>query len=139
MGFKCPQAYPAWALLEGAAKVGVTPEELHQSILNDPLVNEDCLFLDVVVTQAVLDGTDEEQAAPVLVWLHGGGYDFGSKDDDVYNPSGLIARSKLEDSHGIIYVAINYRLGLFGFLNGNGDEALLPNAGLHDQRLALNW
>ena len=41
---------------------------------------------------------------------------------------------------GIIYVAINYRLGAFGFLAGptlqeNGDS----NAGLYDQRLAIEW
>lgn len=57
----------------------------------------------------------------------------------MYNPAGLIARSQTDGTDGIIYVAINYRLGLFGWLNGGKDESILANAGLHDQRLAMEW
>ncbi len=63
----------------------------------------------------------------------------GVKDEDPYNPGGLLARSMRSDGQGIIYVAINYRLGIFGWLNGYGDNDVLPNVGLHDQRLALDW
>lgn len=56
-------------------------------------------------------------------------------------PAGLLERA--EDNSfggGIIYVALNYRLGAFGWLAGptlqsNGTA----NAGLHDQRFALEW
>lgn len=36
---------------------------------------------------------------------------------------------------------MNYRLGLFGWLGGSRfkDEGGTPNAGLHDQRFALQW
>lgn len=151
VGAKCPQAFPAWALTEEATKAGMTPDQLHQVILADPEASEDCLFLNVVVPKAVIDsvsssssGNDDHASAsgdlaPVLVWLHGGGYVFGHKDDALYDPSGLISRSKTEGSKGVIYVAVNYRLGLFGWLNGVGDDVILPNAGLHDQRLAFNW
>ncbi len=42
---------------------------------------------------------------------------------------------------GVIYVSINYRLGLFGWLPGAKfeNEGGLPNAGFYDQRLALEW
>lgn len=50
-----------------------------------------------------------------------------------------MARARADDSDGIIYVALNYRLGLFGWLNGGEDETVLANAGLHDQRLAFEW
>ncbi|KAI9904635.1 hypothetical protein N3K66_001164 [Trichothecium roseum] len=150
VGSKCPQAFPAWALTEEATKAGMTPDQLHQVILADPEASEDCLFLNVVVPKAILDavsstsddddhGNAREDLAPVLVWLHGGGYVFGHKDDELYDPSGLVSRSKAEGSKGVIYVAVNYRLGLFGWLNGVGDDVILPNAGLHDQRLAFNW
>ena len=113
----------------------MTPDQLHQVTLADPEASEDCLFLNVVVPKAVIDsvsssssGNDDHASAsgdlaPVLVWLHGGGYVFGHKDDALYDPSGLISRSKTEGSKGVIYVAVNYRLGLFGWLNGVGDDA----------------
>ena len=72
-----------------------------------------------------------------LVWIFGGGFvggDKASKSDS--DPTGLIRRSQ----EGIVYVAINYRLGAFGWLGGddvnNDGDA---NAGLWDQRLALQW
>ena len=49
--------------------------------------------------------------APVLVWIHGGGYVFGEKTDrGLYNPEGLIKASQSSNSIGLIYVAINYRV-----------------------------
>lgn len=91
-----------------------------------------------------------------MVWVHGGGYVLGKhrlrsalrktwtdviaagqKRSDVYNPSGLISRAQLDDSEGVVYVALNYRMGLFGFLNGV--DGVFPNIGLQDQRLAFDW
>lgn len=74
-------------------------------------------------------------AAPVLLWIHGGGFTAGSKTS-TGDPAGIIARSNLNDSEGIIFVSINYRLGLFGWLGGGG---ITPNLGLHDQLTAFNW
>ncbi|PYI35552.1 carboxylesterase family protein [Aspergillus indologenus CBS 114.80] len=111
------------------------------SIGGDERVTEDCLFLDVVVPKATFEQKTLQQKqkqsnklAPVLVWIDGGGYISGDKSEQ--NPSGLMQRSML-DEDGIVYVAINYRLGAFGWLSdGNGTTA---NAGLYDQRLALEW
>jgi len=72
--------------------------------------------------------------ATVLVYIHGGGFTAGSK---VIDPAGLIARSQPDDGEGIIFVAINYRLGLYGWLGGANDT--IPNLGLHDQLRALEW
>jgi carboxylesterase type B len=48
-----------------------------------------------------------------MVWIHGGGYTLGSKVE--YSPSaaGLIRRSQENGSEGVIWVGINYRLGIF--------------------------
>ena len=73
-------------------------------------------------------------AAPVLVYIHGGGFTAGTKVSD---PAGLIARSQVGDGEGVIFVAINYRLGLYGWLSGGNDT--IPNLGLHDQLKALQW
>ncbi|KAF9878746.1 hypothetical protein CkaCkLH20_03646 [Colletotrichum karsti] len=117
---------------------------------------EDCLFLDVVVPKAVFEGgrnntgsngttstaDNVHQGAPVLVWLHGGAYAIGNKVyDNSADPSGLIKTSQANGSAGIIYVSINYRLGALGWLAGPSLQAAggLSNAGLLDQRLALEW
>jgi carboxylesterase type B len=47
-----------------------------------------------------------------MVWIYGGGYTGGSKAGSG-SPAGLIARSQDDGQEGIIYVAMNYRLGLF--------------------------
>lgn len=75
----------------------------------------------------------------MLVWLHGGGYVFGYKDQVEYDPIGLMERSQADGSKGVIYVALNYRLGMFGWLNGQADDRVVGNVGLHDQNLALKW
>ena len=49
--------------------------------------------------------------APVLVWIHGGGYISGEKTDSgLYDPAGLIKISQSSNSTGLLYVAINYRV-----------------------------
>ena len=47
-----------------------------------------------------------------MVWIYGGGFTTGSKVGSG-NPAGLIARSQDDGQEGVIYVAMNYRLGLF--------------------------
>ncbi|KAJ4344267.1 hypothetical protein N0V95_006210 [Ascochyta clinopodiicola] len=52
----------------------------------------------------------------------------------------LIQRAQTEQQRDIIFVAINYRVGAFGFLSGpQFSQHGTPNAGLWDQRLALQW
>ncbi|BCS21121.1 uncharacterized protein APUU_21553A [Aspergillus puulaauensis] len=99
---------------------------------------EDCLFLDVYVPGKALK--ERNSSVPVVVWIHGGGYVTGSKDQAIelgyYDGTSLVQRG----DNDLIVVSINYRLGGFGFLAG---EPLLSqgdfNAGLHDQRAALEW
>lgn len=49
--------------------------------------------------------------APVMVWIHGGGYTEGSKTGSG-DPAGLMKRSQEDGSDGIIYVSLNYRVSL---------------------------
>lgn len=93
---------------------------------------EDCLLLDVVVPKKVFESNS---SAPVLVHIHGGGYVVGSK---IYfsDPSYLLAKS----SDNMIVVGINYRLGALGWLAGPSfQKDGTANAGLLDQRMALEW
>ncbi len=56
-----------------------------------------------------------------MVWLHGGGFSFGSGNAFLYGPDFLVA----ED---VVLVTLNYRLGPLGFLSVGGDAS--GNAGL---------
>lgn len=68
---------------------------------------------------------------PVLVWIHGGGFTEGGHREGLYGPDFLLQ----ED---VVVVAVQYRLGIFGFLN-LGEGNYTGNMGLKDQRLALKW
>lgn len=67
----------------------------------------------------------------MLVFIHGGKFANGSGDDKLYGPDYLLSRDN-------IVVTIQYRLGIFGFLNMDCDD-YTGNMGLKDQRLALKW
>ncbi len=88
--------------------------------------NEDCLHLNIAVPESAPAGT------PVLVWIHGGAWVGGS--NDIY-PIDYLARET-----GLVVVAINYRLGAFGFMpHPSFDPDANGALGLEDQRLALRW
>jgi carboxylesterase type B len=71
--------------------------------------------------------------------IYGGGYTGGYKNSN--NPSGIIRRSQNNGANGVIFVDLNYRLGALGWLAGPTLQAAggVSNAGLYDQRLALEW
>ncbi|MCB8840542.1 carboxylesterase/lipase family protein [Aurantimonas sp. VKM B-3413] len=90
--------------------------------------SEDCLFLNVWTP-------DMSGSRPVLVFIHGGAFIIGSGTQ--YPGDDLAARGDA------VVVTLNYRLGLVGF-NAFAelfpeDDRFQPNAGLLDQRLALEW
>jgi para-nitrobenzyl esterase len=93
-------------------------------------VSEDCLTLNVWTPAA-----HPAKPLPVMVWIHGGGFDFGSGAR--YNGASFVR-------DGVVVVTINYRLGRLGFfahpaLEGKGPDGDLANFGLMDQIAALNW
>ncbi|KAL4745547.1 hypothetical protein BDW72DRAFT_198529 [Aspergillus terricola var. indicus] len=98
-------------------------------------ISENCLSLRI----ARPAGTQKDAKIPVAVWIHGGGHALGSASDILYEPDGLVQLA-VSDGLPLIYVGINYRLGLFGFATS---KTLIKmrntNAGLRDQRLALDW
>lgn len=84
-----------------------------------------------------------------MIRIYGGGYTLGSKISSG-NPAGLIAASMYNSTsgtngtnstEGIIFVAMNYRLGALGWLSGPSfqGEGGVSNAALYDQRLAIQW
>lgn len=47
-----------------------------------------------------------------VIWIHGGGYTLGWKTQ-YGSGAGLVKASQAHGKTGVVYVAINYRLGLF--------------------------
>ena len=96
---------------------------------------EDCLTLNV---WTAADGMRTARR-PVMVWIHGGSYVC----DGTANPRNWGDRF-VKAHPGVVFVSINYRLGLLGFL----DLSSLPdgkayarsgNLGILDQVEALRW
>eukprot|EP00937_MAST-01D_sp_MAST-1D-sp2_P003111 g3111.t1 len=79
--------------------------------------DEDCLFLNVWSPAARAQPSSRARATPpgpllpVMVWVHGGGYVFGSGNYPNYAPTADQARAM-----GVVLVSMNYRLGPFGWL-----------------------
>ena len=64
-----------------------------------------------------------------MVWIPGGGFMRGGASDALYDGSAMARQ-------GIVFVSINYRIGVDGFMHF--DDAT-PNRGLQDQLAALRW
>lgn len=93
--------------------------------------SEDCLALNVW-TPALRD----HRKRPVLVYIHGGGYNNGSGSDPLYDGAHLCRRGD------VVVVTLNHRLNLFGYLYlGELDAryAASGNVGQLDLIAALEW
>jgi len=65
-------------------------------------MSEDCLSLNIWAPAGA-------RKAPVFFWIHGGALTSGAGSDRLYDGAALASR-------GLVVVAINYRLGVLGFL-----------------------
>jgi para-nitrobenzyl esterase len=94
-------------------------------------VGEDCLTLHVW-TPAL-----DHSKRPVMVWLHGGAFSYGSANAPRYDSTRLALRGD------VVVVAVNHRLNVFGHLDLSqiGGERFAPsgNVGLLDLVTALEW
>ncbi|KHN95654.1 Carboxylesterase, type B [Metarhizium album ARSEF 1941] len=121
-GPACPQALGPW----------VPPI----SLTNITKVSEDCLNLNIA---RPMGKHVEGKKLPVLVYIHGGSFWAGSNEEITIRPDGMILES-VRNGLPVIHVAMNYRFGFFGFArSGALKEEGSENAGLKDQRLALEW
>lgn len=90
--------------------------------------SEDCLCLNIWVPKCAKD-------CPVLIYIHGGSFTGGSSNEGHISGAGFAEK-------GIILVAINYRLGPFGFCSHpdvRAKNGACGNQGLFDQAAAIQW
>lgn len=128
--WKTPQPVLPWDTVRQTTHYAPGPVQGGES----PDYSEDCLYLNIW-TPAKL--TDEK--LPVLVWIYGGGFVFGSTADPNYDCEAL-ARS----TDGLILASINYRVGQLGFLampelSAENPQHVSGNYGLLDQIEGLKW
>jgi para-nitrobenzyl esterase len=128
--WKPPQPATPWST---PLSVTTNPPSCPNTTAGPPAGNEDCLKLNVWVSKT------PAAPAPVIVWLHTGGFVGASANFPSHNGR------RLAEETGAIVVAPNYRLGPLGFLVHSALAAEDPahqvsgNYGLLDQRAALQW
>jgi para-nitrobenzyl esterase len=95
--------------------------------------SEDCLYVNVWVPPGAKAG----DKLPVVVWIHGGGFQEGSINFDVYSGEPLAKK-------GVIFMGISYRVNIFGNLahpelTASSGHYASGNYGLMDQIAGLKW
>jgi para-nitrobenzyl esterase len=126
--WRAPQPAAKWDGVREATKFAADPYQGD----GKGNVSEDCLYLNVWTP-----AKSSKERLPVLVWIYGGGFSFGSTSTPVHDGAHLAKK-------GVVLVSINYRVGPFGFLahpelSAESPHHVSGNYGLLDQIAGLQW
>lgn len=139
--WQAPQAVQAWEGIRAASDFGPSPIQnkpepfycwTEEFIAQPEPLDEDCLHLNVWSSAA-----SAKDRLPVFVWIYGGGLSSGSSNCDIYDGEEMAKQ-------GVIFVSLNYRVGVLGFmahpeLSAEADSKTSGNYGFLDQIAALEW
>jgi len=128
--FSPTQPAPSWQGVRDATKDGPIPPQGRSRLAHvmgdfEREQSEDCLTLNIWTPAP--DG----KKRPVMVWIHGGAYSSGAGSLAWYSGERFAANGD------VVFVSINYRLGILGFLCLPGVSS--GNLGLLDQVAALRF
>ncbi len=126
--WRAPQPHAKWDGVRPSTEFGADPYQGD----GKGNVSEDCLYLNIWTPAKSAD-----ERLPVLVWIYGGGFAFGSTSTPVHNGEHLARK-------GVVLVSINYRVGSLGFLahpelSAESPHKVSGNYGLQDQIAGLRW
>jgi para-nitrobenzyl esterase len=131
--WKAPVPMSKWDGVRSAFEFGPRPMQKSNIMyeFRSKKISEDCLYLNIWSPTL-----QRSNLKPVYVFIHGGSFVRGDGSQPAYDGESMA-------TEGIVYVSINYRLGVFGFMahpelskeSGHGSG----NYGLLDQVAALKW
>ncbi|MGH7237933.1 MAG: carboxylesterase/lipase family protein, partial [Candidatus Saccharimonadales bacterium] len=138
--WKAPQPIVPWHGVKKCDAFGPSPMQAkpvpfmvytREFLIPQKPISEDCLYLNVW-TKA-----HRGEKRPVFVWIYGGGFTSGGTAVPIYDGEAMTKK-------GIIFVSVNYRVGVFGFLahpdlTKESPNHASGNYGLLDQIAALTW
>lgn len=127
--WKAPQQAAKWEGIKQATEFSPSPYQPGNAAAGK---SEDCLYLNVWTP-----AKSPEEKLPVMVWIYGGGFSFGSTADPTTTGANLAKK-------GVIIVSIPYRVGQLGFLahpelSAEDPNKVSGNYGLLDQIAGLKW
>ena len=132
--WKEPRPASAWDGVRDATEFGAQCVQgpIFGDITFPRPASEDCLNLNIWTP-----ATQASDRLPVMVWIHGGGFQAGAGAEPRHDGDALARK-------GVVLVTINYRLGVFGFfshpeLTRESGRNASGNYGLLDQIAALRW
>jgi para-nitrobenzyl esterase len=132
--WKPPQPVAAWTTPFKATALGPICPQIDPSTMKYATTgSEDCLSLNVWTPDPA-----PTTPVPVMVWIYGGAFVFGSSGAAPYSGDHLVPKGN------VVVVSMNYRVGTLGFYVHSGLAAEDPNHvsgnyGLLDQQAALKW
>ncbi len=139
--WKAPQPVKPWEGVRKCESFAASPmqsEPIPYSMWSEEFlipkqpISEDCLYLNVWTGA----GSAKEKR-PVIVWIYGGGFLSGGSAVPIYDGEAMAKK-------GIVFVSINYRVGVFGFfahpeLTKESGRNASGNYAIMDQLAALQW
>ncbi|MBQ5550901.1 MAG: carboxylesterase family protein, partial [Bacteroidales bacterium] len=127
--WKAPQPATPWTDVKKTTEFAKGPI---QGDANPENFSEDCLYLNVWSPAKTADAK-----MPVMVWIYGGGFSFGSTADPSHD-------GEILSRNGVVVVSITYRVGNLGFLSlpelsAENPQHVSGNYGILDQIAGLKW
>jgi para-nitrobenzyl esterase len=132
--WKPPQPAAAWTTTLQATALGpICPQIDPSTMAYAKTSDENCLSLNVWTPDPA-----PTTPVPVMVWIFGGAFVFGSGGAAPYNGNHLVPKGD------VVVVSMNYRVGALGFLGHSALATEDPshstgNYGLLDQQAAMKW
>jgi para-nitrobenzyl esterase len=139
--WKAPQEVVPWEGVKKCIAFGPSPMQAKPAafmfwssefLIPEEPISEDCLYLNVWT-----NAKKKSDKRPVLVYIYGGGFRSGGSGCPIYDGAAMAQKD-------VIFVSINYRVGVFGFLTHpeltqESDNHTSGNYALLDMIAALRW